>query len=164
MVLIKLRLILGVFICVLPHSNNVAASQTSPDESRDLGDTRIIGGSLVPINTYPWFAKPLLSNNGWAGCGGSLVSPEYVLTAAHCIINSRPIAKVQIGAFCNFAGNCGQASEIVSVVKITKHNQYDITGRMENDFALLKLAKKVTVTAPIKMDQGTISPNYPSGK
>jgi len=35
---------------------------------------------------------------------------------------------------------------------------------MDKDFALIKLASRVTVTNPVKMDQGTISPNYPAGK
>lgn len=36
--------------------------------------SRIVGGSDVPNESYPWFVK-------FSGCGGSLISPEYVLTA-----------------------------------------------------------------------------------
>ena len=35
---------------------------------------RIVGGSDVPVESYPWFVK-------FGGCGGSLISPEFVLTA-----------------------------------------------------------------------------------
>lgn len=35
---------------------------------------RIVGGSDVPVDSYPWFVK-------FNGCGGVLISPEFVLTA-----------------------------------------------------------------------------------
>jgi len=128
-----------------------------------LANTRIIGGTLAPVNSYPWFAQALKSNNGWAGCGGSLVTPEYVLTAAHCFDDPKVVtAKYRIGAFCNFSGNCGQVSQTVNVAKKYVHEGYN-SVTANNDFALMKLASRVTVTNPVKMDQGTISPNYPSG-
>jgi hypothetical protein len=36
--------------------------------------TRIVGGTDVEKDTYPWFVA-------FDGCGGMLISPEYVLTA-----------------------------------------------------------------------------------
>ena len=34
----------------------------------------IVGGSDAPVDSYQWFVK-------FNGCGGTLVSPEFVLTA-----------------------------------------------------------------------------------
>lgn len=34
----------------------------------------------------------------------------------------------------------------------------------ENDFALVKLTKKISFTAPVQLDDGNISPNYDSSK
>jgi len=55
--------------------------------SADDVDSRIVGGEKVDANVYPWFARAYFFPQGgsWGGCGGSLVTPEYVLTAAHCI-------------------------------------------------------------------------------
>ena len=36
--------------------------------------SRIVGGTDVPVDSYPWFVK-------FDGCGGFLISPEFVLTA-----------------------------------------------------------------------------------
>ena len=149
------------FMSTLVSNVTIHNDDRAPHETRDLGGTRIVGGTVAPLNAYPWFAKALTSSNSWGGCGGTLVTPEYVLTAAHCISNS--LAKYHIGAYCNQAGNCGQASQIVNIATKYVHERYN-DATMEYDFALIKLASRVTVTSPVKMDQGTVSPNYPAGE
>lgn len=44
---------------------------------------RIIGGTDAQKGRYPYFAS-LLDVNGRHTCGGSLVAPDVILTAAHC--------------------------------------------------------------------------------
>lgn len=46
----------------------------------------IVGGSEAERHQFPYQAGLILhmaSGNGW--CGGSLVSKNYVMTAAHCV-------------------------------------------------------------------------------
>lgn len=45
---------------------------------------KIIGGEEVDANEYPWFARGTRGNNWW-GCGGSLVTPEFVLSAGELL-------------------------------------------------------------------------------
>ena len=48
----------------------------------DVGD-RIVGGNEVDPNSIPWQVQFLGQGPG-AGCGGTIISPNHILTAVHC--------------------------------------------------------------------------------
>lgn len=45
--------------------------------------SRIVNGTLVTIEDAPYQIS--LQVRGKHTCGGSIISPEYILTAAHCV-------------------------------------------------------------------------------
>ena len=54
-------------------------------------ELRIVGGAAVPnpVQMYPWSACLFINKtSGYYRCGGTLVSPTVVLTAAHCVAGS----------------------------------------------------------------------------
>jgi uncharacterized protein YxeA len=48
---------------------------------------RVGHGEIAQLNQFPWVAALFYSSNGTSifGCGGSLISENLILTAAHCL-------------------------------------------------------------------------------
>jgi secreted trypsin-like serine protease len=70
------------------------------------GDTEmIVGGTPVPEGKYPWQVRIFSSMDDQKGlCGGSLISDQWVLTAAHCAVedaslteNLKPVDSLVVG-------------------------------------------------------------------
>ena len=69
----------------------------APAVSAQTVTPRIVGGATTPIEAYPWQAAVVVSPAKATGdayvrqfCGGSLITPSIVLTAAHCVYDGDP--------------------------------------------------------------------------
>jgi len=54
------------------------------NESVSNAHTRILGGVNAAQGAWPWYAALVDTTNGNIFCGGSLIKPGWILTAAHC--------------------------------------------------------------------------------
>lgn len=115
---------------------------------------RVIGGTGASPTDYPWFA-----HIGGSRCGGSLVSPEFILSAAHCL-DSNIYQKAIIGKYCKNSDNCGYYKEMIPVTDVYVHPDWD---KSSNDMMLLKLEKR-SIIEPVEMDFGSVSDNYIKGQ
>ena len=84
-----------LFSVLLLAQNAVFGDQENPRVLLEemVSEAMIVGGGDAPVNMYPWFAQASWSDNEGLSivCGGTLVSREFVLTAAHCLPGSNPL-------------------------------------------------------------------------
>uniref|UniRef100_A0A8C9DR42 Plasminogen n=1 Tax=Prolemur simus TaxID=1328070 RepID=A0A8C9DR42_PROSS len=67
-----------------PSSFNCGKPQVEPKKCPG----RVVGGCVAQPHSWPWQIS-LRTRYGDHFCGGTLISPEWVLTAAHCLERSR---------------------------------------------------------------------------
>lgn len=51
--------------------------------------TRIVGGEDAVPNSWPWQVSLRKGRSNYHTCGGTLIRPDWVITAAHCVM--RPV-------------------------------------------------------------------------
>lgn len=117
---------------------------------------RIVGGQEATPHEFPW--QVALTIDGGSFCGGSLISPDWVLTAAHCADGAR-VFNVLLGAHDRTVAEPSQVD--IRTNTYTVHPGWN-PNTLANDIALIRLPSPVTFTpeiAPICMAPAT-EPNH----
>ncbi|XP_068218442.1 proclotting enzyme-like [Palaemon carinicauda] len=105
------------------------------------GTSRIVGGNEAEPLEWPWQAGLLRSIGGSTFCGGSLISDQWVVTAAHCV-DGMSASQLQV-ILGDHDTTVVETTELtLSVDNIIIHSGYD-SNTVDNDIALLHLQTSV---------------------
>ena len=123
----------------------------------------IVGGEVAQPGQFPWQA--FVSPNG-AYCGGSLITPEWVVTAAHCFFegeDGQPKVRIPDDKFRITLGAQNITQDEPSQQKFGMaqgivHESYDPNGN-DNDIALVRLSQPATLN-----DRVAVVPRIAAGE
>ena len=105
----------------------------------------ILDGTEVPVGTRTYISGLRETASGSDRCGGSLVTPTHIITAAHCAGDW--LKYVSVGTHYLSGTTDGQQ---VAVKKQIKHPQFDMNS-MVHDTLILELATPVKGIKPVKI-------------
>ncbi|XP_074938047.1 transmembrane protease serine 3 [Phalacrocorax aristotelis] len=121
---------------------------------------RIVGGNASFPQQWPWQVS--LQFHGQHLCGGSVITPRWIITAAHCVYDLYLPSSwsVQVG----FVTQQDTQVHLYSVEKIIYHRNYK-PKTMGNDIALMKLAAPLAFNGHIEpICLPNFGEQFPEGK
>ncbi|KAM5132318.1 transmembrane protease serine 4 isoform 1-T2 [Mantella aurantiaca] len=105
---------------------------------------RIVGGQDTTIEKSPWQVS--LQYMGQHSCGGSIISPQIILCAAHCF----PRGQQQVDRWRVEAGHSSLKYLFASLVdKIYVPTSYTLDHK-PNDIAIIKLKSELSLSAAVQ--------------
>nr|CAH0101344.1 unnamed protein product [Daphnia galeata] len=130
---------------VYSNSLDSARAINGTDDDVDL----IVGGTLAAAGEFPFTA--LLRRSGSFFCGGTLISPSVIMTAAHCLISVPASSTSTLQVTVNtLSASGGTGSEVRSVNKFLLHPNYN-SATKQHDIALMALSSPITTVTPVQL-------------
>ena len=129
------------------------AAVAGPRDDGDAG-VAVVGGEPVDPGTYPFMVALLDEQRGNTPreqlfCGGTLIDPDSVLTAAHCAVAAPPLSRLRV-VVGRTKLNSDQG-EVRQVAGIRRHPRYRPYGDQDYDVAVIRLTRPVIGIEPIAL-------------
>ena len=126
----------------------------------------IVGGETTQRDWPHMAAMEYRDDDGEWGlrCGSSLIRPDVILTAAHCV-DAEDGGTIPADRFRFLLGTKKRSSggERIAAVKILEHPQWDESDGMAGDVALVKLATPSTLGRSIRVGEDGDEPRWEPG-
>merc|ERR1712192_202352 len=105
-------------------------------------NTKIVGGQETEVSEWPWQVGMVWSGSSSVFCGATVISDEWILTAAHCT-DGTGASEIQVLMGEHDYWNNGETNMVrMDIAEIVNHENYN-SNTVDNDFALLRMATKI---------------------
>ncbi len=126
----------------------VPMPQASTPSTGTGGPSSVVGGILEPDYQFPWVVR-------LNGCGGVLIDPQWVLTAAHCVTQGIGLRSITYSRTDPYSGAVqtetrAPMSEQRPNPGVRIHPDYNPANDQANDIALIKLDRPFTINPSIQ--------------
>lgn len=113
--------------------------------------SRIVGGINAQPGSWPW--QVTMDYTGepsphW--CGGSIITPEWIVTAAHCFAHGDETHKYTITVGEHNLDRLEGYEQNITVERIIKHPKYDAYSNHDYDVALMKLKTPIKYNSHVR--------------
>ncbi|KAI3366194.1 hypothetical protein L3Q82_010012 [Scortum barcoo] len=118
-------------------------------------EQRIVGGDNADVASAPWQVMLYKRSPQELLCGASLISDQWILTAAHCILyppwgKNFTINDILVRLGKHNRAKFEQGTErIVAISEIIVHPKYNWKENLDRDIALLKMRRPITFSNEI---------------
>ncbi|KAK0420080.1 hypothetical protein QR680_014506 [Steinernema hermaphroditum] len=139
--------VLPILLCLLGS----ALALPIDDAVFEVGPSElIIGGFPIKQGQIPMQALAAFvdKKGNTSSCGGTLISKNHVLTAAHCAVNMKDKVMIMVGSV-NIQNVTN--AQWKKVTKIHVHDQYSKDGNYQNDIAILEFSSPVSLNHNVQL-------------
>lgn len=104
--------------------------------------TRIVGGHTVSIEKIPFQVSFQIRDEHF--CGGSVITSNAILTAAHCLLYPSEIIYVRAGSADRLQGG-----QTINLKHYVIHQKYGMPNEFDNDIAIAFLERDLDLNTPL---------------